>query len=198
MSHLTKLSEKDRRKRFLRIAKQVSTCPRCLELVKNRTQSVFGSGDLNAEIMLVGEAPGSEEDKQGEPFVGAAGRKLTKLLEEVGIQRKEIFITNTIKCRPPGNRKPLASEISNCHDYLEQQVDLIRPRVLCALGGVAAQSMLGTSQSIGRLREKVHEYRGVSLICTYHPAYLFRNEAAVEMIRDDLEFLLEELDRRRK
>lgn len=155
----------------------VLTCTRCA-LSKTRTQGVFGSGDSHAELMLIGEAPGAEEDRRGEPFVGQAGKLLDAMLAAIGRRRGDnLYIANVLKSRPPGNRDPKAEEVAACRPYLERQIDLIRPRLIVALGRFAAQSLLLTDTSISRLRGRVHEYRGTPLLVTYHPAYLLRNQA---------------------
>lgn len=195
----TKTQTTRSRKRDLTVlGEQVATCPRCPVLVENRTQPVFGAGPLGASVMFVGEAPGQTEDRLGQPFVGNSGRKLNQLLEQAGIVREEVYITNVIKCRPPKNRKPLPAEILNCRPYLEQQIDLVQPGLLCALGGVAAQWLVGKNQSLSRLRGTVHDYRGVPFVCTYHPSYLFRDPSAEEKTLEDLRLVVEQLKTRRK
>ena len=153
----------------------VRNCTRC-ELAKSRTQGVFGAGDVNAEWLLVGEAPGADEDRLGEPFVGQAGKLLDAMLAALGLTRgRDVYIANVLKSRPPNNRDPRPDEVAACLPYLERQIDLIRPRIILALGRFAAQSLLLTETSITRLRGRVHAYRGVPLVVTYHPAYLLRN-----------------------
>jgi len=154
----------------------VAGCRRC-ELHQTRTQTVFGVGSRRAEWMLVGEAPGGEEDRQGEPFVGRAGKLLDAMLAGVGKRRDDVFIANVLKCRPPNNRDPHGEEVQQCGDYLLRQIDLVRPRLLIALGRFAAQSLLNTTRPIGKLRGEVFEHAasGTPLIVTYHPAYLLRN-----------------------
>jgi len=146
-------------------------------LHKTRTQGVFGVGDVNADWMIVGEAPGADEDRLGEPFVGQAGKLLDAMLAAVGLSRGEnVFIANVLKSRPPNNRDPKPEEVAACLPYLERQIDLIRPKIILALGRFAAQSLLLSEASISRrLRGRVHDYRGVPLVVTYHPAYLLRN-----------------------
>jgi len=153
----------------------VRGCTRC-DLHKTRTQGVFGIGDVNADWMIVGEAPGADEDRLGEPFVGQAGKLLDAMLAAVGLSRGEnVFIANVLKSRPPNNRDPKPEEVAACLPYLERQIDLIRPKIILALGRFAAQSLLLSEASISRLRGRVHDYRGVPLVVTYHPAYLLRN-----------------------
>ena len=153
----------------------VATCEACA-LSKTRTNTVFGVGDEQAEWLLVGEAPGAEEDTRGEPFVGQAGRLLDNMLAAVGLRRGEnVYIANVLKCRPPGNRNPEPLEVERCSPHLERQIDLIGPKLVIAMGRFAAQTLLGTDASIASLRGRLHRYRGVPLIVTYHPAYLLRN-----------------------
>lgn len=175
--------------------RHVVHCTKCPELVRNRTQTVFGVGDAGAELVLVGEAPGQEEDAQGEPFVGPAGQLLNRILAACGFRRQDVYICNVLKCRPPNNRTPLPTEIANCRGYLEQQLAIIAPKYICCLGSVAAQTLLQTNQSIGKLRGKVHRYRGAALICTYHPAYLLRNPGAKREVWEDMKLLLRTMGR---
>lgn len=157
------------------LAEAVARCTAC-KLSATRTQGVLGVGDRNADWLVVGEAPGAEEDMQGEPFVGQAGRLLDAMLASIGLARgNKVYITNVLKSRPPGNRDPEPDEIAACMPYLLAQVELIRPKIILALGRVAAQSLLGTGDALGRLRGRVHQFQGVPLVVTYHPAYLLRN-----------------------
>jgi DNA polymerase len=171
----------------------VAACTHCDELARTRTQTVFGVGNPNAKLCFVGEAPGADEDRLGEPFVGRAGQLLTKIIEACRMKREDVYILNMIKCRPPGNRNPLPDELSNCRGYLERQLALVRPEFICCLGAVAAQNLLGTTLSIGKLRGKVHVHRGAKLVCTYHPAYLLRNPAAKKDTWDDMKLLMREM-----
>ncbi len=175
------------------LQQEVAGCTRCEELAGTRTQTVFGVGDPNARLCFVGEAPGADEDRLGEPFVGRAGQLLTKIIEACRMKREEVYILNMIKCRPPGNRNPLPDELSNCRGYLERQLELIRPEFICCLGAVAAQNLLGTTLAIGKLRGKVHNCRGAKLVCTYHPAYLLRNPGAKKDTWEDMKLLLREM-----
>ena len=153
----------------------VARCSAC-KLSATRTQGVLSVGDRNADWLIVGEAPGAEEDAQGEPFVGQAGKLLDAMLASIGLARGDkVYITNVLKSRPPGNRNPEPDEVAACLPYLLAQIELIRPKLILAVGRVAAQTLLGTDEAIGRLRGRVHEYRGVPLVVTYHPAYLLRN-----------------------
>lgn len=152
----------------------VSGCTSC-KLCERRTQTVFGVGDRQAEWMLIGEAPGEQEDKQGEPFVGQAGKLLDSMLRSIGLARERgVFIANVLKCRPPGNRDPEPDEVAMCDPYLKRQIALVKPRVIVVLGRFAAQSLLQTQTPVGKLRGKVHEVEGVPVVVTYHPAYLLR------------------------
>lgn len=179
------------------LVQEVAACTRCSVLVGSRTQTVFGVGPLGAELCLVGEAPGADEDAQGEPFVGAAGKLLNRIIVACGFQREEVYICNTIKCRPPNNRTPLADEMANCRHFLERQIDLVKPKFICALGSCAAQSLLSTTQSIGKLRGRFHDFRGIPVVCTYHPAYLLphRNPDAKKWVWDDMKMLLARMGR---
>jgi len=152
----------------------VSGCVKC-GLHKTRTQTVFGVGDENADWMLIGEAPGAEEDRLGDPFVGQAGKLLDNMLAAIGLSRRaNVYIANVLKCRPPGNRNPTPEEVAQCSPHLLQQIELIKPKLIVAMGRFAAQTLLETSASIASLRGRVHQYAGVPLIVTYHPAYLLR------------------------
>jgi len=153
----------------------VAGCQRCRLSEEGRSNIVFGEGNPDADLMFIGEGPGAEEDRQGLPFVGRAGKKLNEIIRAVGLQRQDVYIGNIVKCRPPGNRSPRPDEIRSCLPYLERQIAIIQPRVICALGTVAAQTLLNTSEPISRLREEVHSYLGVPLQPTFHPAYLLRN-----------------------
>ena len=171
-------------------------CPRC-RLSETRTRVVFGEGSPTAEIVVVGEAPGADEDASGRPFVGRAGKMLELLLAAIGFPRDSVFICNVLKCRPPGNRNPKPEEIEACSPYLVRQLELIRPGAIFAVGTFAAQTLLGTDTPIGRLRGQVHTYQGVPLVPTYHPAALLRNPAWVRPVWDDLQRLRSVVDARR-
>ncbi len=161
-------------------------CPRC-RLAETRTRVVFGEGAADADVMVVGEAPGEQEDRSGRPFVGKVGKLLDLLLMTAGFEREAVYICNVLKCRPPMNRNPQPDEVEACSPYLLRQVDLVKPRVIVAFGNFAAQTLLGTDISIGRLRGKQHQYRGIPLIPTYHPAALLRNQGWVRAVWDDLQ-----------
>jgi uracil-DNA glycosylase family 4 len=175
------------------LAVQVAGCTRCGDLAPTRTQTVFGVGPSKARLCFLGEAPGADEDRLGEPFVGRAGQLLNKILEACKLRREDVYILNILKCRPPGNRNPLPDEAANCRPYLDRQLELIEPEFICCLGAIAAQNLLGTTESIGRLRGKVHNYRRMKVVCTYHPAYLLRNPAAKKQTWDDMKLLMHEM-----
>ena len=171
---------------------EVAACVKC-ELHKGRTQTVFGVGDTRAGIMLVGEAPGAEEDRQGEPFVGRAGKLLNAMLAAIGLQREAVFIANILKCRPPKNRDPRPEEVSACEPYLKRQIELVQPRILLALGRVAAQNLLKVDTPIGRMRGRCYEYPEprVPVVVTYHPAYLLRSPREKRKVWQDLQFAMQ-------
>src|SRR5262245_48201081 len=173
----------------------VRGCTAC-PLHAARKQAVFGVGDENADWMFVGEGPGAEEDARGEPFVGQAGRLLDNMLGAIGLKRgQDVYIANVVKCRPPGNRVPEPQEAAQCEPFLQRQIALIRPRLLIALGKTAASNLLNTQASIGSLRGRLHECRGLPLIVTYHPAYLLRNLVDKAKAWEDLCFARETMDR---
>ena len=169
----------------------VANCTAC-KLCQGRRQTVFGVGHTSAHWMIVGEAPGEQEDRQGEPFVGKSGQLLDSMLRAIGLTRAEaeparqVYIANTIKCRPPGNRNPEPEELAQCEPFLIRQVELVRPKIILAMGRFAVQSLLRSSEPIGKLRGRVHRYQGVPLIVTYHPAYLLRNLEDKAKAWDDL------------
>jgi len=161
-------------------------CTRCKLHGLGRRQIVFGVGNPSAELMFVGEAPGADEDLQGEPFVGRAGQLLTKIIEAIGLRREDVYIANVIKCRPPSNRNPEPDEVEQCEPFLFRQIDSIRPKVIVALGKFAAQSLLRTSDPITRLRGREYKYRDAILMPTYHPAYLLRTPSAKRDVWEDM------------
>lgn len=169
-------------------------CKRC-RLHSGRRNLVFGVGSPDAEVMFVGEAPGRDEDAQGEPFVGKAGQLLTRMIGAMGLRREEVYIANIIKCRPPNNRNPEPDEVASCEPFLRQQIDAIAPRILIALGNFAAKTLLNTDQGITRLRGSFHRYQGVPLMPTFHPAYLLRNPDAKRAAWSDLQAVMAEMDR---
>ena len=164
-------------------------CMRCKLCTLGRSQIVFGVGNRKARLMFVGEAPGEEEDKRGEPFVGRAGQLLTKIIEAIGLSREQVYIANVIKCRPPENRNPEPDEVAACEPFLFRQIDVIRPAVIVPLGKFAAQCLLKTTDPITRLRGRRFDYRGTTLIPTFHPAYLLRNPSAKREVWDDMKLV---------
>lgn len=171
---------------FAELRERALVCAKCPHLVRSRTQVVFGVGSIDAELMFVGEAPGADEDEQGEPFVGRAGELLTRIIQTMGLSRAQVYIGNILKCRPDtpgqasGNRKPTSEEMQTCIPYLHAQIDLIQPKVLVALGATAVEGLLGKTVGITRLRGHWQTYRGIPLMPTYHPAYLLRNQSLAE------------------
>jgi uracil-DNA glycosylase family 4 len=171
---------------------RVAACTRCT-LCNTRTQTVFGVGNPAADWLIVGEAPGADEDRQGEPFVGRAGQLLNSMLRAIGLAREQVYIANVLKCRPPGNRDPSASEAAECLPYLEQQIALLKPKIMLAVGRIASQNLLRTDVTLGRLRQQVHRFglSQVPLVVTYHPAYLLRTPTDKRKAWEDLKFARE-------
>ncbi|MEX2139237.1 MAG: uracil-DNA glycosylase [Pirellulales bacterium] len=173
---------------------EVAGCSRCSELAQTRTQTVFGVGNPNARLVFLGEAPGADEDIRGEPFVGRAGQLLTDIISKgMKLRREDVYILNVLKCRPPNNRTPAPNEVINCRGFLNRQLDILKPEYICCLGSVAAKTLLDTDVSIGRLRGKFHDYRGIPVLCTYHPAYLLRNPAAKKEVWEDIQVLMKRM-----
>lgn len=170
-------------------------CRRC-RLYQKRTHIVFGVGNPDAELMFIGEGPGHEEDRQGIPFVGAAGQLLTKIIHAIDLTRDDVYIANVVKCRPPNNRDPEIDEVEACRPFLDRQIDAIGPKVICALGRVAAVNLLRTDEGITRLRGRVFAYRGAKLVPTYHPAFLLRNPAKKRECWEDMKLVRRLLDER--
>ena len=168
------------------VRSDIGDCTRCKLHTLGRRQIVFGVGNSEADLMFVGEAPGADEDVQGEPFVGRAGQLLTKIIEAIGLKRDEVYIANVIKCRPPGNRNPEPDEVDQCEPFLFRQIEIIKPKVIVALGKFAAQTLLRTLDPISRLRGRVYDYRGAKLIPTFHPAYLLRNPSSKREVWEDM------------
>jgi len=176
------------------LARKVAACTRCAELARTRTQTVFGVGNPMARLVFMGEAPGAEEDLRGEPFVGAAGQLLTDIITKgMKIRREDVYILNTIKCRPPGNRNPSPEEAANCREFLDGQLAILQPEFICCLGAVASQNLLGTSLPIGQLRGRFHDLGGVKVMCTYHPAYVLRNPSSKRQVWEDIQKLMKEM-----
>lgn len=168
---------------------EIKNCTKC-SLHQTRTNFVFGVGNPEADIMFVGEAPGKYEDLQGEPFVGRAGQLLNKLLAHIHLQREDVYIANILKCRPPNNRDPLPEEVEKCIPYLHRQIELIQPKILVALGRIAAQNLLNTSEPLGKLKQKVWTFRNLPLFITYHPAAVLRNQALLDTALQDFRTIL--------
>lgn len=185
------------------LEKAILSCRKCPNLVASRTQVVFGVGNRKAELMLIGEAPGADEDKMGEPFVGRAGQLLTKIIEAMGFTRDDIFIANVLKCRPDmpagesGNRKPRMDEMTTCLPWLREQIQLVKPRVMVALGATAAEGLLGETRPMRELRGQWLDFQSTPVMVTYHPAYLLRNQTITEKrkVWEDMLLVLEKLDR---
>ncbi|HEY7000731.1 MAG TPA: uracil-DNA glycosylase, partial [Candidatus Udaeobacter sp.] len=185
------------------VGERVSGCTKCAHLVRTRTQTVFGVGNPEAEIMFIGEAPGADEDQQGEPFVGRAGQLLTRIIKTMGFAREDVYIANILKCRPDmpagsfGNRAPTPAEMQTCRPYLVEQIDIIQPKVLVALGAVAVEGLLGARGTMRELRGRWHSYNGTPLMITYHPAYLLRNQSPSEKrkVWEDMMQVLERLEK---
>lgn len=174
------------------VESELGDCRRC-PLHEGRTHIVFGEGNPHARLVFVGEAPGADEDRQGRPFVGKAGQLLTRIIEAMGMKREDVYICNVLKCRPPGNRTPLPQEMEACGPFLERQLEVIKPEVVCALGSVAARALLKTEVPITTLRGRFHDYGGIPCLPTYHPAYLLRNPAAKRQVWQDMKMIMERL-----
>lgn len=174
------------------IREELAGCMRC-SLGSTRTTLVFGSGNEGARLVFVGEAPGREEDVAGEPFVGEAGRLLTRIIQAMGFERNQVYICNVLKCRPPGNRNPVPAEIDVCRPYLLRQIQAIGPEVIVALGTFSAQTLLTTREPISRLRGRFHDYHGIPLMPTFHPAFLLRNPAMKREVWDDMQAVMKRL-----
>jgi DNA polymerase len=174
---------------LLAVREDIGDCTRCKLHTLGRTQVVFGVGNPEADLMFVGEAPGADEDVQGIPFVGRAGQLLTKIIEAIGLTRDDVYIANIIKCRPPQNRNPEPDEVATCEPFLFRQIDIIKPKIIVALGKYAAQTLLRTETPISRLRGRQFDYRGATLIPTFHPAYLLRNPSSKREVWEDMKLV---------
>lgn len=175
------------------LAARVAKCRRCQELAETRTQTVFGVGNPEARIMFIGEAPGADEDRQGIPFVGRAGQLLDKIIEASQLRRDDLYICNILRCRPPGNRNPSPVEAGNCREFLDGQIAIVQPEYIVCWGTVAAQNLLNTTLTIGKLRQQFFEFGQARVLCTYHPSYLLRNPPAKKSVWDDMKLLMHEL-----
>ena len=193
-SYGPRLSLAARQTALQQLQADVRQCERCPDLVHCRTQTVFGVGNTQPRLAFFGEAPGADEDRTGEPFVGRAGQLLNKIIQACQMSRSEVYIFNAVKCRPPGNRNPSDQEIDNCWEYAAQQLEILQPEYICCLGSVAARTLLRTKESIGRLRGRFHEYQGSRVMVTYHPAYLLRTPAAKAKTWEDMKMLLKDMD----
>lgn len=196
MASFQELSGLDRAARIEQLeilSQQVAQCTLCQELATTRTQTVFGVGNPEAKVCFFGEAPGADEDRQGEPFVGRAGKLLTQIIEACTFQREDVYILNTLKCRPPGNRNPTPQENANCQPYFLRQLAIIQPQYIVCLGKYAAENLLGTGLPIGKLRGRFHQYGESKVIATYHPAYLLRNPSAKKEVWADLKMMLQDM-----
>jgi len=179
--------------RLAALEQEMADCHAC-PLGKTRTNLVFGAGSAEADLVFVGEAPGQDEDEQGIPFIGRAGQLLTKIIESgMKMDRGDVYICNILKCRPPKNRNPLPTEMFTCMPYLERQLEIIQPRVICCLGGIAAKALLNTDDAVGRLRGVWHDWRGIPLMVTYHPAYLLRNPSGKAKVWSDIKQVIAKL-----
>lgn len=172
------------------LGQEVAACTQCEDLARARTHTVFGSGPVDARLCFLGEAPGADEDASGQPFVGRAGQLLTKIIESCQLSRDQVHILNVLKCRPPNNRPPLPAEVANCRRFFERQFEIIAPEFICCLGTSAAQSLLQTTETIGKLRGRWFTHGSAQVICTYHPSYLLRNPAAKRDVWEDMKLLM--------
>jgi DNA polymerase len=180
----------DKNEPLSKIREELGDCQRC-PLAKTRTNLVFGAGDPDAQLMFVGEAPGRDEDREGIPFIGRAGQLLTKIIQAINMTRDQVYIANILKCRPPNNRNPETEEIEKCYPFLQQQIKVIQPRIICALGAFAAQTLLQTKTPIGRLRGRGHSFNKHSLVIpTYHPAFLLRNPNKKRDVWEDMQLVM--------
>ncbi len=185
-------ADQDRTALLEPIRARVAVCTSC-SLHSGRTNTVFGVGDPHAALMFVGEGPGYDEDRQGEPFVGKAGMLLDRMIRAMGLEREQVYIANVVKCRPPQNRTPAPEEISACRGYLEQQIAIVKPQVIVALGATAARALLGGVLSMARMRARFHDFRGAVVMPTYHPAYLLRYPEEKRKVWDDLQQVMNRL-----
>ena len=193
LSEVPVAASPDKKSLLAALEAEYRNCKLC-DLSAGRKNVVFGSGDPNAKLMFVGEAPGYDEDIQGLPFVGAAGQLLTKIIQAMKLTRDDVYIANCLKCRPPQNRNPLPTEIVTCNPILQKQIEIIRPRIICALGKFAAQTLLGSEEPISRLRGRFFDWKeGIKLMPTFHPAYLLRNPEDKKYVWEDIQKIMREL-----
>jgi uracil-DNA glycosylase family 4 len=182
-----------REERLAALQARVAKCTRCQELATTRTQTVFGVGNPKARVMFIGEAPGADEDAQGEPFIGRAGQLLTKIIQACGWTREELYICNILRCRPPGNRTPSTEEANHCREYLDGQIAIIQPEYIVCWGTCAAQNLLASEETIGKMRGRFYTHGKAKVLCTYHPSYLLRNPEAKKPVWEDMKLLLGEM-----
>lgn len=187
------LSRDQRESKLTALADRVAACKKCQELAEARTQTVFGVGNPEARILFIGEAPGADEDKKGEPFVGRAGKLLNDIITAMTLTREEIYICNILRCRPPGNRNPSPTEADNCREFLDAQIETVNPEYIVCWGSVAAKNLLGTDKAIGKMRGEFYDYNGAKVLCTYHPSYLLRNPPAKKEVWKDMKFLMKDM-----
>jgi DNA polymerase len=187
------LSRSEREQVLGEIRQQVAECTRCQELAETRTQTVFGVGNPEAKILFLGEAPGADEDRLGEPFVGKAGQLLDRIIKACTLKREDLYICNILRCRPPGNRNPTDQEAANCREYLDGQIAIVDPDYIVCWGSVAARNLLNTTSPIGKMRGRFFKHGKAKVLCTYHPSYLLRNEAAKKDVWEDMKFLMRDM-----
>lgn len=187
------LPREERVSRLNILSERVKACVRCQELANTRTQTVFGVGNPEAKILFIGEAPGADEDQQGEPFVGRAGQLLNDIIKACRMKREDIYICNVLRCRPPGNRLPSPEEAGNCREYLDGQIAIVNPEYIVCWGSTAAKNLLASEAPIGKMRGKFFEYGRAKVLCTYHPSYLLRNPAAKKDVWDDMKILFKDM-----
>jgi uracil-DNA glycosylase len=185
----------ERRHALTLLAAEVSKCMRCPELASTRTQTVFGVGPIDPELCFVGEAPGFDEDRIGEPFVGAAGQLLTRIIVAMGLKREEVFITNVLRCRPPNNRTPNPEEAAHCSEWLTRTLELVRPKFICALGNTPARHLLGLTVGITKMRGRFYDWHGIPVMLSFHPSYLLREPSKKKEVWDDMKLLLARMGR---
>jgi DNA polymerase len=178
-----------------RLAEEVAKCTLCRDLAESRTQTVFGVGNPDSPLVFLGEAPGRDEDEQGEPFVGRAGGLLNDIITKgMKLRREDVYICNILRCRPPGNRNPMPDEAWHCRPFLDRTLEIIKPKFICCLGAIAAKNLLASEQTIGAMRGKILDYNGIKVVCTYHPAYLLRNPTAKKDTWNDIQLLMREME----
>jgi len=187
------LPRPEREQRLAELRNRVAACVRCQELAATRKQTVFGVGNPEARLLFIGEAPGADEDAQGEPFVGRAGQLLNDIIRACKLQREDVYICNILRCRPPGNRLPNPQEAANCREYLDGQIAVVNPEYIVCWGACAAQNLLGSDQSIGKMRGRFYQYGRAKVLCTYHPSYLLRNPASKKDVWEDMKLLFRDM-----